>query len=69
MPTRRSRLTFRLDGAVEVTLVEVAPTHHRSHVAGIRIDRNQRRLQRRRLISRIRPGFSFRRKRCATGFD
>ena len=43
---RRTRLTARLDRAIEVALVEVAAADHRAHVPGRRIDRDERRLQR-----------------------
>ena len=43
---RRAGLAVRLDGAVEVALVEVAAADHRAHVAGRRIERDERGLQR-----------------------
>ena len=43
----RSRLPLGLDGAIESAVLEVAAAHHRAHVARLRIERDQCRLQRR----------------------
>ena len=51
---RRARLPLRLHRAVEMALVEVAAADHRAHVAGRRVERDQRRLQRRRSVAATR---------------
>ncbi len=69
---RRAGLTVRLDGAVEMALVEVAAADHRAHVAGVRIERDERRLQRlaigcrRRCFCRCAPRRAASAARCSS---
>src|SRR2546425_1529422 len=42
---RRARLADRLDGAVVLRVVEVAPADHGPDVAGVRVERDQRALE------------------------
>jgi hypothetical protein len=49
---RRPRLSLRLDGAVELAPPEIVAAHHRLHLPGVGVDRDERALDLGLLVER-----------------